>query len=186
MMGCCPLSSKRIPSLCVSALLLPKGKENARLLWAACSGSSQHNQTGKTDFPAVEAKALGPGHNSLFPPKRICLHLSSHSGWLCSFRLLGSLGPVHQRICEKSLQPTPGLPGVTHSKVVGTSSKSHMRGKAALDFCVFLTSKCSRNYAQVLLVKGLGTISCLLEKGCFAEPGTLLGLGSPPWQHPVP
>lgn len=27
-------------------------------------------------------------------------------GWLCSFRLLGSLGPVHQRICEKSLQPT--------------------------------------------------------------------------------
>lgn len=47
-------------------------------------------------------------------------------GWFCSFRLLGSLGPVYQRICEKSLQPIPGLPGVTHSKVVGTSSKSRM------------------------------------------------------------
>lgn len=75
-------SSKCIPSLRVSALLLPKGKENARLLQAARSGSSQHNQIGQTEFPAVEAKAPGPGqrHNTLSGLEEFGLRLSSHTG----------------------------------------------------------------------------------------------------------
>ena len=52
-------SGKCIPSQRVSALLLRKGKENAGLPWAARSGASQHNQIGKTESPAAEAKAPG-------------------------------------------------------------------------------------------------------------------------------
>lgn len=95
-------SSKCIPSLRVSALLLPKRKENAS---AACSGSSQHNQIGKTKFPSVEAKAPGPGRGitpSSLLEEFICI-FHHKAGWLCSFRLLGL---VRQGICEKSLQPT--------------------------------------------------------------------------------
>lgn len=75
------------------------------------------------------------------------------------------------------------MPEVAHSKVV----KGLMSGAISetqqlwISVCSSHLNAAGTYFAQVLLVKGPGTIPCLLEKGCFAELRTLWELGSPPW-----
>lgn len=138
-MGCCPLAPASAFHLC---MCLPCCFLRERKMpgFSGLLSLDPHStiRLAKPIFLLWEQKCRGLGRGITPPPLLeefvcICHHTA---GWLCSFSLLGSLGPVHQRICEKSLQPTAWVArGDTQQNSGDVFEKPYMRDSSSGFLC---------------------------------------------------